>query len=569
MNSMRLILGIGGICAFGLNWSGSSGIPFTQALSGGRVKQYQKISENQGNFAGSLDPQDHFGGATTTIGDLDRDGVTDLAVGVPGDDDGGFGRGAVWVIFLNPDGTVKSQAKISDTDGGFNGVLDNSDGFGASVAGLGDLDGDSVPDLAVGALGDDDGGLAVGAIWILFLNMNGTVKSHAKVSATQGGFTGDLDDVDTFGCSLGLLGDLDGDGVNDLAAGALHDDDGGGIGGGIDRGAMWILFLNANGTVKAHQKISDTQGGFLGILNDFDQFGVSVSMLEDLDGDDVDEIAVGDTANEAQGTFWILFLEPNGTVKAHQRIGEGLAGFTGDLEDGDLFGVSLKALGDLDGDGVDDLAVGSRQDDDGGLDRGAVWVLTLDPDGTVKSHQKISDSRGGFTGGLADEDYFGVSLAPLGDLDGDGAADMAVGAAGDDDGGLDQGAVWILFLGRTKHQLAPSPSSVGTFVVPMTVASHRGQAIVVEPLSGPGSAESIPLVFLCTDVTRGDLSPTVSSVFAVLVGTTSAVDERGRVTFAASTNAILPARPIYAVGAWLDTKHRRLAPAPSLTVVVE
>ena len=67
-----------------------------------------------------------------------------MAVGAHGDDDGGSDRGAVWILFLNSDGTVKAHQKISDTSGGFTGTLDNSDCFGESVASLGDLDGDGV-----------------------------------------------------------------------------------------------------------------------------------------------------------------------------------------------------------------------------------------------------------------------------------------------------------------------------------------------------------------------------------------------------------------------------------------
>ncbi len=66
--------------------------------------------------------------------------------------------------------------------------------------------------------------------------------------------------------------------------------------------------------------------------------------------------------------------------------------------------------------------------------------------GWVLSHQKISDTQGGFTGILDDGDLFGSSVASLGDLDGDGVADLAVGAWWDDDGGGDRGAVWVLFL---------------------------------------------------------------------------------------------------------------------------
>jgi hypothetical protein len=82
---------------------------------------------------------------------------------------------------------------------------------------------------------------------VLFLNTDGTVKSQQKISDTEGGFTGTLDDNDRFGWSAASLGDLDGDGVTDLAVGAMLDDDGGtdcGSPPACDRGALWVLFLD-------------------------------------------------------------------------------------------------------------------------------------------------------------------------------------------------------------------------------------------------------------------------------------------------------------------------------------
>lgn len=69
------------------------------------------------------------------------------------------------------------------------GILDNSDYFGESLAAVGDHNGDTVNDLAVGARYDDDGGIDRGAVWLLFLKTNCTVKSHRKISDTEGGFT--------------------------------------------------------------------------------------------------------------------------------------------------------------------------------------------------------------------------------------------------------------------------------------------------------------------------------------------------------------------------------------------
>ena len=123
---------------------------------------------------------------------------------------------------------VLSEQKISSTAGGLGAGLSDVDYFGSSCAGLGDLDGDGIGDLLVGAHRDDDGVVDAGAAYVLFLNADGTVRSEQKISDGQGGFTGILGPADYFGWSVALLDDMDGDGVQDAAVGAPYDDDGGG-----------------------------------------------------------------------------------------------------------------------------------------------------------------------------------------------------------------------------------------------------------------------------------------------------------------------------------------------------
>ena len=413
--------------------------------SNGVVDTEAKISSTGGGLTGPLDDNDLWGTDVSAIGDLDGDGITDVAVGVRNDDDGGTDRGAVYILFLNADGTVKGEQKISDTQGGLSATLDNGDGFGDRVANIGDLDGDGINEIAASIRNDDDGGTDRGALVILFLNTDGTVRAEQKISDTQGGLSAPLDNGDAFGDRPAGIGDLDGDGVNDIAVGSNKDDD-----GGTDRGAVYILFLNADGTVKAEQKVSDTAGGLTASLGDEDYFGIAAADIGDLDGDGITDIAVGargdDDGGAGRGAVYILFLNANGTVKDEQKISDTQGGLTGSLDDFDEFGSAVAGLGDLDGDGTPDLGVAAPRDDDGGTSPGALYILFLNPNGTVKAEQKISSTQGGFTGPLGDDEYFGDGLSSLGDLDGDGAPSIVVAAPLDDDGGTNRGAVYILEL---------------------------------------------------------------------------------------------------------------------------
>ena len=109
-----------------------------------RVDSEQKISGTSGGFNGNLDAGDRFGSAVVSIGDLEGDGVTDLAVGAPYADDGAADAGAVWILFMDSDGRVDTQQKIADGAGNFDGNLDNGDRFGSAVASPGDLNEDGV-----------------------------------------------------------------------------------------------------------------------------------------------------------------------------------------------------------------------------------------------------------------------------------------------------------------------------------------------------------------------------------------------------------------------------------------
>jgi hypothetical protein len=257
----------------------------------GTVKRFVKIGDGTtgGLSAGTLSPNDQFGSNVAGLGDVDGDGVPDVLVGAPEDDDGASGAGAAYVLFLNADGTMKAQQKISNGNGGLPAGTLADDAFGSSAAGIGDLDGDAVPDVLVGAPDTDDGGLRAGAAYMLFLNADGTVKARQKISDGTGGLpAGTIARLDEFGESAAGLGDLDGDGIPDVLVGAPGTND-----GETRAGAAYVLFLNSDGMVKAQQKISNGNGGLpAGTLGPLNGFGRSAARLGDLDGDGVLELEV-------------------------------------------------------------------------------------------------------------------------------------------------------------------------------------------------------------------------------------------------------------------------------------
>lgn len=446
------------------------------------VSLQQKIAENEGNFNVSLNNEDWFGYAAEAIGDLNRDGINDIAISAIKDDDGGFNRGAVYILFLNNDGTVNNYQKISDTQGGFSGNLDDWDVFGTSLSYLGDMNGDGLIEIGIGVEYDGDGAYRSGAIWILSLSSNGTVNSQVKISQTQGGFTGNLSGWDVFGSDIALLGDLNGDGNQDIAVGSRrHSID------SQDRGAVWVLFLNSDFTVASHQKIGNSQGNFMAGLDPQDYFGGSVANIGDLNNDGVIDLAVGayrdDDGGTDNGATYIIFLNSNGTVNNYQKISETQGNFNETFPgDNVRFGSSVDISADINGNGLTEIIVGAPGYKNSGQTKGAIYILNLNSNGTVNSYEKITEGLNNFTGPLSDGGSFGRSVSYIGALQENHC--IVVGAYTDPVGGIGKGSAWVLQFGNAAPDATSSIDNISTscnssaITVDYTIANINGTDIL-------------------------------------------------------------------------------------------
>jgi hypothetical protein len=367
--------------------------------------------------------QSNFGAATAFVGDIDGDGTLDLAVGAPRDSYLGHFHGAVWILMLERDGRVRASTEIREQLAGFSPSMNEFAALGTALTPLGDLNGDSIPDLAVGAPGWEGATESRGGVWVLFLKRDGSVAREVELGSLQPMSAVGVGPGSGIGESLAHLGDLDGDGALELAIGQDPDFD---LARKSGR-SVFIVSLERDATVRRVRRIHDRTDGF---SSEYSWFGDALAGIGDVDGDGTRDLAIADTydhdGGQVRGCVWVVFLAPDATVKSKQKISDWAGGFEGALVDWARFGASLAGPGDIDGDGIPDLLVGSSE---------AIWTLLLRRNGTVRDYRRaaIADKTSGpldlhgsisYAGGSPDDPRprlaVGGSLRGEGPKEGDG-----------------------------------------------------------------------------------------------------------------------------------------------------
>ncbi|MGD2155850.1 MAG: FG-GAP-like repeat-containing protein [Anaerolineales bacterium] len=354
-----------------------------------------------------------------------------LVIGAPFEDVGAEkDAGGVNVLYSSSGGfsTTASQWFDQNTPG-TPGSSEADDWFGFSLAG-GDLNGDGYTDLVIGVPKEVvKAEVEAGGVDILYGSPAGLSTTGSQwFDQNTPGTPGSAEAYDWFGGAL-AAGDLNGDGYADLVVGVPSED----VLSVYDAGGVDVLYGSASGlSTIGCQWLDQNSPGIIGSAEIGDWFGGALA-AGDLNGDGYDDLVVGVPHEDVgsaitAGGVNVLYGSLNGLSTAgSQWFDQNTPGVSGTAETEDYFGNSL-AVGDLNGDGYADLAIGVPQEGiDAVSEAGGMNVLYGSSSGlTTAGSQWFDQNTSGVIGSAEKYDHFGHSLA-VGDLNGDGYADLAVG----------------------------------------------------------------------------------------------------------------------------------------------
>ena len=420
------------------------------ALAGTGTIQLAELDGSNGFRLDGESVGDATGLSVAGAGDVNGDGIADLLIGAPFADSNGSLGGSSFVVFGRVDGFV-ARLDLSALDGSNGFRLTGTTAFdrsGYSVAGAGDINGDGFDDLLVGAPFADSNGSSSGSSYVVF--GRNSFPANVSLGALNGSDGFRMDGAAGYyfsGGSVAAAGDINHDGFDDLIIGAIYP-----FPKGDYPGRSYVVFGHGGSFATSLDlgALDGNDGFVLDGLEAGAQSRLAVAGAGDLNADGTDDLVVGASLASpngyASGSTYVVFGHGGAFPGSVQLdLLDGHDGFRVDgIAMGQFCGLSVAGIGDINADGIDDLAMSKTGD---GTSAGSTYVL-FGHAGVFPASLRLDmfDGSNGFhLDGAAPVDYSGYSIAGRGDFNDDGIADLLVGAPGADPNGDGSGSSYVSY----------------------------------------------------------------------------------------------------------------------------
>ena len=440
---------------------------------------------------------DQSGVSVSAAGDVNGDGYADVLVGAYYASPGGRSyAGETYLVYGRSNGLPASITLTNTWFDGTNGVRlaggAAGDRSGISVSSAGDVNGDGCADVLVGASYASPGGLnSAGETYLVYGRSNGLPASIALTNTWFDGVNGvrlaggAMEDWS--GVSAGSAGDVNGDGYADVLVGAYYASPG----GRTYAGETYLVYGRSNGLpaliTLTNAWFDGTNGVRLAGGAAGDRSGISVSSAGDVNGDGYADVLVGaycasPDGRSYAGETYLVYGRSSGLPALITLTNTWFDGTNGVRlaggAAGDRSGISVSSAGDVNGDGCADVLVGASYASPGGLNSAGETYLVYGRSNGLPASITLTNAwfdgvNGVRLAGGAADDWSGVSVSSAGDVNGDGHADLLVGASYASPGGrYAAGATYLIFGGSVIAPVAPSAGSyTGGYQVVITGTS--------------------------------------------------------------------------------------------------
>lgn len=525
---------------FTVTLSNATGASIVDGSAQGKVIDDDTASFNVANLLSKNGGEEGFslsgtvtaeaGTGVARVGDVNGDGYEDFVIGAPQSDVGGTNRGQAFVIFGTANGFDDAELSLSLLDGSNGFAINaaaNSDLLGTSVGGA-DVNADGFSDILVGATA------GTGKAYVIFGQSSAFAASIAVSGLTgSNGFSvSGIDNLDFTGASITGVSDVNGDGIDDMLIGASSADP-----NGSASGESYVIFGSTSAfasNINA-SSLNGTNGFVLNGVAANEQSGGAVAHV-DINGDGIQDLVIGARladpgARADAGAVYVVFGKTTGfSSSLNLSTLDGTTGFViNGITAGDQAGKSVARAGDVNGDGIEDLMIGAPLAESTLTSQGESYVVFGKTSAFASSLELSSlDGTTGFRmdgGALAD--FSGDAVGGGGDINGDGFADVLIGAYSADTGAFTTGAAYIVWGKSTfasTLSLSGLSASNGITLNGLDANDDFGRSFSLLDTNGDGFDD----VVIGAPLADPNAAATGGEVYVVLGGDfTSAVTERG------------------------------------------